>query len=55
MHALKDNFMADTPSTSSCIIDGNALLHAQKVLPETFRELAFVIFRQLPKVKRWTL
>ena len=36
----------------NCIIDGNALLHAQAALPTTFGELGEKVFDQLPKVSR---
>lgn len=56
MHFLEKNVnTAEAPTTltsTSYIIDGNALLHAQMSLPTTFGELAENIFRQLPKVQR---
>ena len=53
LHSLEsDSSRADTHSMSHYVIDGNALLQAQVTLPDTFKELAANVFKQLPKMKR---
>ena len=52
MHYLEgDSHQAEMPTEGSvvCVLDGNALLHAQVSLPATFGELVENIFQQLPQ------
>ena len=56
LHALEENShrveSLDNLSITNYVIDGNALMHAQVALPDTFGELAIKMFDQLPKVPR---
>ena len=56
LHALEESShrveSLDNLSSTNYVIDGNALMHAQVALPNTFGELATKMFDQLPKVPR---